>query len=146
MPARLVQLHRFPVKGLRHEPMQTAVLAPGQGLPGDRRFAVARGDTRWTADSPRWLPKQWFVMLMRDTALTRVQARVDGTSIALTMDGRDECRASWATSEGRTRLDDWLNDVLGPRREGRARLVEAGETSLTDVPQNCLSLLNLESA
>jgi uncharacterized protein YcbX len=145
MAARLAQLHRFPVKGLQHEPMHTAVLAPAQGLPGDRRFAVARGDTRWTAESPRWLPKQWFVMLMRDTALTRVHARVDDGTITLAMDGRDECRASWATPDGRARLDDWLNDVLGPRPEGRARLVEAGETSLTDVPQNCLSLLNLES-
>lgn len=147
MTAALANLYRFPVKGLRGDPLQAADLTAGRGLENDRRFAVARGNTRMAPDAPRWLPKQWFVMLMRDTALARVACRVDaeGGTIELDMEGRAPCVAPWATTDGRTRLDTWLNDVLGPRPEGRAHLVVAGETSFTDVPQNCLSLLNLES-
>lgn len=147
MTARLVELQRFPVKGLQPEPIPRAALQPGEGIPGDRRFAVARGDTAWSTEAPRWLPKQRFVMLMRDTGLARVRAALDDetATITLTAGDREPCAASWRDAAGRTRLDDWLNDALGARAEGRARLVEAGRTSLTDVPQNCLSLLNLES-
>jgi uncharacterized protein YcbX len=145
--ATLAQLYRFPVKGLHGDPLHTTTLVPGQGIAHDRCFAVARGGTRIDPDAPRWLPKQWFIMLMRDTDLTRVTCRIDveAASIELAVDGRSPCVAPWGTADGRQRLDAWLNDVLGPRPEGPAHFVTAGETSFTDVPQNCLSLLNLES-
>lgn len=147
MAATLARLYRFPVKGLRGDPLETAALLTGHGLPSDRRFAFARGDTRLDPAAPRWLPKQWFVMLMKDTGLARVACRADteAQTIELSAPGKPSCTASWATPEGRQRLETWANDVLGPRREGPARFVEAGETSFTDVPQNCLSLINLES-
>lgn len=147
MAATLAHLYRFPVKGLRGDPLDAATLAAGEGLPNDRRFAFARGDTRMDPAAPRWLPKQRFVMLMRDTGLARVACSVDtqAETIELTTPGRPRCAASWATPDGRQRLETWANDVLGPRDEGPVRLVEAGETSFTDVPQNCLSLINLES-
>ncbi len=49
------QIYRFPVKGLRGEPLDAVSLAVGQGIPHDRRFAIARGDTRidGTAARPR---------------------------------------------------------------------------------------------
>lgn len=142
--ATLANLYRFPVKGLRGDPLAAADVRAGEGLENDRRFAVARGSTRM-ADAPRWLPKQWFIMLMRDTELARVRCRLDGDALELALDGSAGCVAPWNTSDGRARLDAWLNDVLGERRDGRAHLVVAGETSFTDVPQNCLSLLNLAS-
>jgi uncharacterized protein YcbX len=122
-------------------------LVAGQGLPHDRRFAVARGDTRLDPAAPRWLPKEWFVMLMRDTALARVRCRVDlsAGTIELCAPERPPCLAAFGTPAGRERIETWLNDGLGQRREGHARWVEAGAASFTDVPQNCLSLINLES-
>jgi len=143
----LARLYRFPVKGLRGNPLDASTLTTGQGLEHDRRFAVALAKTRIDPDAPRWLPKQWFVMLMRDTALARVSCRVDAEAgtIELALDGRSPCVAPWGTADGRQRLDGWLNDVLGPRPEGPAHFVAAGATSFTDVPQNCLSLVNLES-
>lgn len=147
MPITLDRIQRFPVKGLQAETLDAVVLATGQGLPNDRRFAIARGDNRQAFGAPRWYPKEWFVMLMRDTALATLAPRVDWEAgiIELGAPGRPPCRAAFGTVEGRERLEAYVNDLLGPRREGRAHWVESDGVSFTDVPQNCLSLLNLES-
>jgi hypothetical protein len=144
---RVDRIHRYPVKGLGPDVLETAMLAPGAGLPHDRRFAVLRGDVAFDAAAPRWLPKQRFVMLMRDTALTRVACRLDADAAALELVApeREACRVSLADATGRAQLEAWLNGILGTRREGPARFVEAGSQSFTDVPQNCLSLVNLAS-
>lgn len=147
MAITLDHIYRFPVKGLHAEPLDSASLAAGQGLPHDRRFAIARGDNRQTFGAPRWYPKEWFVMLMRDTGLATVTPRVDweAGTVELSTPGKPACRAAFTTTEGREQLERWVNDVLGDRKEGRARWIESGEVSFTDVPQNCLSLVNLES-
>ncbi len=143
----LTCIQRFPVKGLGPDPIDAADLLVGAGLPHDRRFALARGDVGWDPAAPRWLPKQRFVMLMRDTELARVGCRLDGArgAIELTAPGRAACAATLTVPAERVRIEAWVNDVLGPRREGPARFVEAGAHSLTDVPQDCLSLINLAS-
>jgi len=147
MPIAVERIYRFPVKGLGGEALESVPLIAGQGVPHDRRFAVARGDTKMDAAAPRWLPKQWFVMLMRDTELARVACRIDAEAetIELRAPAMPLCLASPATADGRERIESYLNEVLGPRREGRAHFVESGEASFTDVPQNCLSLVNLAS-
>lgn len=146
MAITVAHLYRFPVKGLRPEALDAVELTPGAGVPHDRRFAVARGGTKLSATS-HWLPKQRFVMLMRDTALARVGCRFDvatGT-LDLTAPDRPACRAVFGSATERARLDAYVNEVLGARPDGPARLVEAGPQSFTDVPQNCLSLINLGS-
>jgi uncharacterized protein YcbX len=122
-------------------------LAVGEGIPHDRRFAIARGDTGFDPGAPRWLPTNRFVVLKRDAAIARLSCRVDvqAGTIALA-DGRaGPCVARFANAPDRERLDDFLNAFLGRRSEGRVRLVEAGALSFTDVPENCLSLIHLES-
>ena len=42
MPPRVVDICRYPVKGLSAEHLERAVLARGEGVPHDRRFAIAR--------------------------------------------------------------------------------------------------------
>lgn len=147
MPNTLARIYRFPVKGLRGEPLDSVALAASQGLPHDRRFAIARGDTKLDPAATRWRPKQWFIMLMRDTGLARLTCRIDVTTetIELHAPGTAPCVAAFGTVAGRARIDTYLNDCLGPRPEGRAYWVESGQVSFTDVPQNCLSLINLES-
>lgn len=140
-------IYRYPVKGLRGEVLDDAALRPGQGLAGDRVFGLARGDTRFDPGAPRWLPKQRFVMLMRDAELAPLRCRFDAQRCEielLTPDG-GACSARYDDPDGLVRLDAFVNEFLGPRREGPARLVAAGAVSFTDVPQNCLSLLNVES-
>jgi hypothetical protein len=147
VPITVASLWRFPVKGLRGEAVPGVDLVAGQGVPHDRRFAVVRGDASFDPARPSWLPPKRFVMLKKDTALARLAGRVDFTAGTIALVDGDEasCVAPFATADGRARLDGFVNQVLGPRPEGPARLVEAGELSFTDVPENGLSIINLES-
>jgi uncharacterized protein YcbX len=147
MTVTLAHLYRFPVKGLRAEALDAARVAAGGGLPEDRRFAIVRGNARVDPAAPGWLPKQRCVMLMRDAELARLACRVDfdAGTIDLAEPDTPPCRASFATAEGWGRLEAFLNAFLGARPDGPVRLVEAGRLSFTDVPQNCLSLVNLAS-
>ena len=56
MTATVTQIHRHPVKGLNAEPLTRVSLAPGEGLPHDRRFALAHGSTVFDPKAPEWRP------------------------------------------------------------------------------------------
>jgi uncharacterized protein len=77
MLATIAAIYRYPIKGLSAEKMDRVVLATGECLPHDRRFAIALGSTVFDAQKPEWLPKTGFVMLMRDERLARLQTRFD---------------------------------------------------------------------
>lgn len=128
-------------------PLSTVSLIAGEGLPHDRRFAIARADARLDPDAPAWRPKERFVMLMRDADLARLRVDVDveaGTMTVETPTG-ERCTTSFATRTERAPLEVFLGAALGPRGGGPVRLVEAGALSFTDVPENCVSLINLAS-
>lgn len=147
MAIAITHICRFPVKGLQAESLDAVDLVASQGLPHDRRFAIARGDSNLEPDAPRWRPKEWFVMLMRDAALARMGCRLDAAAetVELQAPGEPPCTASFATAAGRQQINDYVNRVLGERREGPAYWMESRDVSFSDVPQNCLSLINLES-
>lgn len=147
MSISVAHIYRFPVKGLAPEPIGAVDLNVGQGIFHDRRFAIARGDSGLDRDAPRWRPKEWFVMLMRDTALARVGCRLDAEARTIELRAPDQppCTARFDTAEGRRQIDAYVNLALGERREGAAYWVESTEISFSDVPQNCLTLINLES-
>ena len=147
MLVQVDRIYRYPVKGLRGEPLDAAALAVAQGLAGDRRFGFARGDAKIDPAAARWLPKQSFVMLMRDEALARLACRVDPDAGTIELRAPDvgPCVTDFTTADGRARIEAYLSDYLGTRPEGPPRWIEARATSFTDVPQNCLSLINLAS-
>lgn len=139
-------LYRFPVKGLAGEPLDAVDLAPGAGVPHDRRFAVLRGDTAFDAASPRWVAKEKCVMLMRDAALARIALRYDPATLALAVQAPGEAplETSLATDEGRALAAAYVARVADPPG-GPPRIVEAGAMSFTDVPENCLSIVGQAS-
>src|SRR6185503_19843049 len=137
----VASLHRFPVKGLAAESLDAVELSAGAGVPHDRRFAVLRGDTSYDAASPRWVAKEKCVMLVRDHALARLRVRFDADTMALELSsaGQPSLEASLGTPEGRERAAEYVARVVEPK--GCApRIVEAGATSFTDVPENCVSI------
>jgi uncharacterized protein YcbX len=142
----VVSLHRFPVKGLAGESLDALELAPGAGVPHDRRFALLRGDTTYDAAQPRWVAKEKCVMLVREHALARIRLRFDPASLALELHAPDvePLHASLATDDGRAAAAAWVARVVEPRG-GAPRLVEAGELSFTDVPENCISIVQQSS-
>lgn len=149
MAASIATLRRYPVKGLAGEALDHVTLAAGDGISGDRRFAIAPARTAYDDARPRWLRKESFVMLMRDgdEALARLRCAYeqDGRVLVATPPGSPARRLDLASASGRAETSAMLNAFLGSRRDGPVRVVPAGALSLTDIPESGLSVVNLAS-
>lgn len=155
MAAKLIDIRRYPVKGLSAEKLQRTKLTNGEGLPHDRRFAVARGAIEFDVANPTWLHKTNFYMLMRNASLARLQTRFDDKSGVLTIfeDGIELARADITTPSGRNHIDKLFMEFLGDDAEhGAPRMLEApghmfGDASRKEGANSdkYVSLIGLES-
>lgn len=148
MGITLTALHRYPVKGLNAEELERVTLRPGQGIPGDRTYAMAHGAAPWDAAEPRWLPPKHFFTLRNTPRLAQLRATFDPESGLLTLNrqGRRVARGEVGTPLGRSMIGQFLAGFLGEDGRGVPKLVEAGAAgALADVPDPWISLLNLES-
>ena len=85
MPISIAEIRRYPVKGLTAESLDSVTLARGEGLPHDRRFAIAHGSARIDADAPRWMPRDNFLMLAKNEKLAQLEAHFDPEAGTLTL-------------------------------------------------------------
>ncbi len=154
MAPRIAAIYRYPVKGLSPEPLDQVMLALGQCLPEDRRFALALPSTRFDPEDPKWLPKRCFAMLMRDEKLARLDTRFDAASGELTIRERGAVavRARITEAAGGQRVTAFLERFLGDAVEQPLRIVEAAGHAFADarkqpdaVSDKYVSLINLAS-
>lgn len=141
--ARLRGIFRYPVKGLRPEPLDRVSLRPGKGVPVDRRFALALPDGAVDPTRPAWAPKRNFLMLMRDEALAPLGAayREDTRRLAILEGARRVVEADLDRQGGRDDLEVFFMDLLG--LSARPHLVESPDSMFSDAPEELLSLINL---
>lgn len=90
MTGRIVSLTRFPFKGLTAEPLEEVALEAGQGFPGDRRWGFARPGSGFDPDDPKPLPKDRFVVLLKEARLADVEAQLSGERLTLSFEGERE--------------------------------------------------------
>lgn len=147
MPITLPALFRYPVKGLAGEALQQVSLRADEGLPHDRRFALAHGSTRFDVAKPTWLPKTNFLMLMRDEKLAqlRVQFTPQDGMLLLERDGKPVVRAKVTETLGRTLVSQFFSQFMAEAARGSPRLVEAPGHMFSDTRQKYVSILNLSS-
>jgi len=147
MPAALAQIYRHPVKGLTPEPLVRAALRPGQGLPHDRRFALALPATVFDPAAPAWLPKTKFLMLMRDERLALLRTRFDEARGVLTIarDGTTVAEGDLATPAGRAAIEDFFAAFMAEEAQGRPRLLEAPGHMFSDNARKLVSIISLAS-
>ena len=84
-PAQVTSLYRYPVKGLSPEPLPRVALEVGQTFPADRRYAIENGPSGFDPRAPAWLPKSYFLMLMRNERLAGLQTHFEDRSNLLTI-------------------------------------------------------------
>ena len=147
MSIAITQIRRHPVKGLNAEPLARVALTPGEGIPHDRRFALAHGSTRFDTQAPEWRPKTQFLMLMRDEKLAQLRIAFDDETgeLAVNRAGKQVVRAKATEPLGRTLIEQFFAGFMGTAARGAPRLLEAPGHAFTDVPEKCLSLINLAS-
>ena len=69
------RLNRFPIKGLSAEPLASVALRVAEGIPGDRFYGFARYNSGFDPSDPKPLPKDQFVVLLKEAGLASMQTR-----------------------------------------------------------------------
>ena len=133
--AHVVSLYRYPIKGLSPQGEASLHFVAGEGLPDDRRYAMALGDTLFDPEAPEPLDKSFFLMLRRDERLAALQTIYDAASGVLTVVEPDGVRfeADLTTAVGRETMERFFETYIGSACRGRPRLVEAAGHKFTDV-------------
>src|SRR5882757_11402783 len=105
--AHLASIYRYPVKGLSPEALPRVALGVGQTLPADRRYAIENGPSGFDPAAPAWMPKAYFLMLMRDEWLAGLHAHFDDENHILTLrqDNAILAQGNLETAEGRTAIE-----------------------------------------
>ncbi|MEM7489915.1 MAG: MOSC domain-containing protein [Pseudomonadota bacterium] len=148
MTGRIVALTRYPVKGMTGEPMEEVRLDAGAGVPGDRRWGFAKPGSGFDPADPKPLPKDRFVVLLREAALARLHARLAGETLHL-RDGAAAASFDLGTDEGRGAAASYLRDRLD--LPDRPTLVRSDPHRFTDVSvvspelMNAVSILSRDS-
>lgn len=147
MTLTLAQIYRYPVKGLTPEPLSRVALSPGQGLPQDRRFALAHGSTSFDVAAPTWMPKTKFLMLMRNERLARLRTHFDEASGVLTVqrDGKTVASGNILSQTGRTIIEEFFAAYMGAEALGAPKLLEAPGHMFSDVARKVASIIGLAS-
>ena len=102
--AEVTHLHRFAVKGLDRDVLQSVTLQPGDAFPLDRRWALIRADRthQFDPDAPSWIHKQEFLCAFtRNELLASFETSVRDDTSELVVRSRDS-----STELLRARLDD----------------------------------------
>lgn len=147
MTARITGLYRYPVKGLTPEFMETMPLATGQTAPWDRAYAIENGGNRFDPQAPKFMPKTRFLMLARHETLATLETRFDSDTQTLTISrgGHQVAKGVLNTPVGRSMVEQFFAAFMGNDAKGSPRIVHAENHAFTDVPDKCLSVLNLAS-
>ena len=146
-PATIRAIYRYPVKGLSAERLAATALAPGRTLAGDRRYAIENGPSGFDPAAPAYLPKQRFLMLMKNERLARLDTRFeDETHLLVIRDaGREAARGDLRTPAGRAAIEGFFSRFCADELRGPPKVLAAPGHSFSDVARKVVSIINLAS-
>lgn len=127
MSMSIKSLYRYPIKGLSAEPLERVELTRGEGVPQDRRFAIARSDRSFDPQRPEWVHKSKFVMLMQDEKLALLKSQFNEATgcISIQYEGGPSFSANLTESQGREALARFIGEFMGDLLAEQPRIVEA---------------------
>jgi len=149
MNGHVAAIYRHPVKGFTPESLTHADLAPGEGFPHDRIWAVENGPSGYDPDAPAFTPKQKFTVLAAIPQVASARTRYDEATGLFTAEApsRPSFAGRLADADGREGFAAWLTGVLAPDDlRGPLKVVDArGSFRFTDHPLGQVSVINLAS-
>jgi uncharacterized protein YcbX len=139
-------IYRYPVKGLSPDRLQAATFVVGRTIHGDRRFAIENGPSGFDPLAPSYLPKQRFLMLMKNERLAGLDTRFDDATGVLTVcDGDAETRGDLTSAAGRATIEGFFARFCADELRGAPKVLEAADHSFSDVARKVVSIINLAS-
>lgn len=148
MNGHVAAIFRHPVKGFTPEPLDHVDLAPGEGFPHDRVYAVENGPSGYDPQAPAFLPKTRFTVLMNIPKVAAARTRYEDATGVLRAeaDGAPAFSGNLREADGRDAFAAWLAALLGEDAKGPLKVVEApGDFRFTDHPRGQVSIVNLAS-
>lgn len=154
MTAILKEIYRFPVKGLSGQACDAIATTVGEGLPHDRRFAIAKPTTRFDTVNPEWMPKTNFLQLSQLEKLASLKTHFDDETGTLTIErgGKTVVTAKIAEDIGKTIVSQFFGAYLadGPNGgamvgRGQPKVVEAEGHMFSDTRKKAISIIGLSS-
>lgn len=147
--ARIVDLYRYPVKGLSPERLAEAQLRTGDHFPGDRLYAIENGPSGFDPAQPAFQPKTRFLMLMKNERLALLRTRFVDAERKLIVTPPDAAPVEFdlGSPDGRAKVEAFFALYCAEELRDRPRLLEAGGSfRFTDSARSgFVSLLNLSS-
>jgi uncharacterized protein YcbX len=149
MSGHVAAIFRHPVKGFTPESLTHVDLAPGEGFPHDRVYAVENGASGFDPAAPAWVSKQKFTVLAAIPKVAQARTRYDDATGVLTAEapGLPTFAGRLGEAAGREAFAAWLGSLLDPEDvRGPLKVVDArGEFRFTDHPLGQVSIINLAS-
>jgi len=145
--AQIAAIYRYPVKGLSPESLASTRLSAGETLAADRLYAVENGPSGFDPAAPAHLPKQRFLMLMRNERLARLKARFDPAThgLAIELEGATVASGDLRTPAGRASVERFFAEFCADELRGPPRVLHANGHSFSDVARKVVSIINLAS-
>lgn len=140
-------IYRYPVKGLSPEPLAATALRPGETLPGDRCYAIENGPSGFDPAMPQYLPKQRFLMLMKNERLARLDTHFHDASrlLVIAHNGIEVARGDLGTPAGCAAIERFFAKFCADELRGPPRVLAAPGHSFSDVAKKVVSIINLAS-
>lgn len=144
---QISRIYRYPVKGLSAEALTRVSVAPGEGLPLDRRFAIAHGATAFDPAAPAWMPKHNFLTLAKNERLAKLETGFDGATNVLTVKrgGKKVASGDLTTPTGRALIEQFFGAYLEGETRGSPKVVEAPGHMFSDTARKVVSIIGLAS-
>jgi hypothetical protein len=135
------------VKGLSPERLERAELAARGTIAGDRMYAIENGPSGFDPAHPAYLPKQRFLMLMRNARLAELRTAFDEVTHVLTVghENREAARGDLRTPEGRAAIERFFAELCTDELRGPPKVLRAEGHSFSDVAKKVVSIINLAS-
>ena len=143
----IAKIYRYPVKGLSAEALQRVSVVPGEGLPSDRRYALAHGSTAFDPSEPAWMPKHNFLMLAKNERLAKLETKFDDATATLTVarNGKQVASGDLSSQTGRMTIESFFAAFMTGETRGNPKLVEAPGHMFSDTARKVVSIIGLAS-
>lgn len=142
----------YPVKSLSAQPLPEVKLSAGQGIPGDRIWALGRSDGSYKPGSITRFSKDEFHVLVKDARLAGVQTHLhDDKLLSVEVSGHLALTADLDTDDGQQSVRAFFTRILDlpagaepvVAREPGLRFTDNAE--LSESMMETVSLINLAS-
>ncbi len=142
---QILELWRYPIKGIGGSQANSATLAPDDYFPNDRHFAISIGDEKIDGAKPgAWFQKAHFLQLMSHEVLAEYicDYRTDGAEPALELfhRGRSCLLINPGSDNGRRLFENFIVNNFGKYLRGQPRLMQRKDQAYTDQSTALISI------